>query len=118
MENFFYTDDFYPSLEELIEHLEETEVDAIEELPDDYEIEVSGSTLTPVIELTPQLIFDAIVDGVDFSEDNEESEADRLLKAITESFNAEKFSKLVPKLYYENHEKHIITKQDLLDYTK
>jgi len=113
MENFFYKDDFYTDLESFIHENFEDESE-IHELEEDKLFLCRSGKLEPIIELSVEWIINRI-DDERFSENNSDSELDKIAKALT-GLDYEKINELMPKLFYENYkEKFTITKQDLLD---
>ncbi len=117
MENFFYNDTFYPNIEDFISDLFEDDNDIIINLPDNEIYECEGTDLEPVFNMDWEKMEDLLCSVYEerLSEDTTDRELDKIRKAITESFDFDKFKELLPKFYYPSGEKFTITKQDLLD---
>lgn len=109
-EPFFYNDDFYYSIDELIDKIVSEDCD-INDLPEDYKIEATKAQLLPIIQYKAENLADM---AEEFSEYNGEQEYEEILKAIEKHCDFEKLNSEIPKLWYENYsEKFTITKNDL-----
>lgn len=115
MENFFYNDEFYPDLGELMIALDIEDED-VEKMEDTWAIEAWGSSLERLVVLSPDWIVDRI-DSERFTEEGDE--ADKIAK-ILEQVDWKKINEQIPELYYEGPKssKFIITKNDLLEFVK
>lgn len=114
MENFFYNYEFYRDLDNLIDSLTEE----VQDLPNDWEIECNGSILEPIITLCSDWIVERIDDDR-FSEDNVDSEYEKIKSAISKNINFDFVNSLIPEVYYmDRNVKFKITKKDLLEWVK
>jgi hypothetical protein len=113
IENFVVNDNFYSTISDYIE-LQEDGVDIID-LPNDWSIEVELTELEKVFYFDEYGILDLMErdDTSRLGDDNDEVR-DEIRELIKKSFDFEKFNSNVPKLYYTNGKKLIITKKDLL----
>jgi len=117
MENFFIDENFYSEVEDYLIDLE-LEKEDVEKLPDDYQVKVNEAELQPIFVLKEQWIVDAICEQTDHFEERFPEESDKVFEqiktAIRKSIDVNKLNELLPKLYYPNGKKGILTKQDLL----
>lgn len=104
----YYEDNHYLGLEQLAESLHDNE--QLDEL--ENEITVEETDLRPLFVLDADWIVDQISED-DQSEDGDELETVRQL--IHKHCDFTKVNELMPKLYYPNGKKFIISKKDLLD---
>jgi len=111
MENFFYDDKFFSDFGEFIELLEDENDCEINELPEDFSVELVESELKPILILS---IDDINIDSENYSEDNEESEEEDILKVLKENIDFEKINSLIPKNYHRTKNKQVLTKEILL----
>jgi len=114
MDNFFYSDDFYSDLGELMDALDLEEED-IPLLPDDYSLDCQESKKEKLVTLSNSWISERI-DEERFPEDGDWV-FDKVDKALSQ-IDYEKVNSMMPELYYESRVKFRITKQDLLNYIK
>ena len=112
MENFFYEDEFYSELSDLLDRLDLNDED-IADLPDDYKLECKESVLEPLVTLTSDWVSENISEER-FPEDND-SISYKVSKAL-EQIDFTKANEMMPKLYYATRTKFVITKKDILDY--
>jgi len=116
MENFFIEDEFFSTLDDLIDYIG---LD-VEELDDNWTTKVKLSELEPMFQFNEKFIVDAIINNTDLFEDRFPEDSDNAFKKIEEaiigSVDLEKLNKMIPSLYYPNCDYRIITKQDLLDF--
>lgn len=112
MEDFFYDEEFYSDIENLMSDLDLNTIEDVQNLEDDYSLECTKSIIEPIFTLSAQWILERI-DEERFSESG--NELDSLEKTITENIDFDKVNSLIPKLCYETKEKFQITKQDLLN---
>lgn len=110
MENFFYDDKFYGYFEDFIEDIEEEYDCEIEDLPEDFSVEVSESELKPILILS---IDDINIESENYSDENEDNESDEILKVLKENIDFEKINSLIPKNYHRA-KKVVLTKEQLL----
>lgn len=113
MENFFYDDEFYSEICDLLEAMDIEDGKENEQIEDDWSIECFESVLEPLVTLN----YDWIVDRVNeerFPEDNDRV-SQQFSKAI-ESIDFTKANELMPKMYYQTRKKFTITKADILEY--
>jgi len=111
MENFFYDDKFYGYFEDFIESIEEENDCEINELPEDFSVELGESELKPILILS---IDDINIDSENYSEDNEDWEQENILKVLKENIDFEKINSLMPKNYHRTKNKQVLTKEMLL----
>ncbi|HWY09702.1 MAG TPA: hypothetical protein VN026_00180 [Bacteroidia bacterium] len=111
-ENFLYNDEFYTDLDQLIDYVEDNEC-KIEDLEDDWEIEVELTAKEGIVKLDAKWITDKI-DDERLSEDGDEIE--RATKILNKYVDFNLINELMPKLFYPSGEKVVLTKEDLLEY--
>ena len=109
-ESFFIDDEFYDD----IYHYAESMDGEIEDLEDDWAIQVTACELQPLVTLTPDWIVERICEER-FSEDNSDQEYEKIIKALKQCIDFDKLNSLMPKLNYATREKYFITKTDLLE---
>lgn len=121
MENFFLDTDFFSDIDELLEHLE-IEEGEVQDLPEDFFVEVIPGNLEPIFKLDIKLIREAIIEACEvafedrFPEDSPSVDK-QIETAINQSVNVEKLNKCLPSLYYPEYGKTVkITKADILEY--
>ena len=119
MENFFYNDKFYSSIEEYLidvyeEHDDEELLKILNALSENYTLVVKESSLEPVFQLTPDWILDHI-DEERYTEEG--TEYDKIYNEL-KKVDFTDFNSKVPKLYYESRMNFKITKADLLEAVK
>ncbi len=112
MENFFYKDNFYRDFDSLIEYLEEDET--IEELEDDWKIDIQLTDEEPIIQFDTQMLLELVQEDRMSEEGNELGKLRKVLEKYKIDFD--KINAEVPKLHYVNSTKVQITKKDLLEY--
>lgn len=113
MDNFFYDDEFYSELGDLLEDLEIGE-DNAPLLPDDYCLNCVASVKEPIFELNADWIGERI-DEERFPEESEDIST-RIQKVLNANIDFEKVNAALPKLYYPTKEKFKITKQNIIEY--
>ena len=118
MENFFYNDNFYSDLGELIDYLD---LDP-ETMEGDWVINCEATTLEKIFVMDKKFITDAIVNKTDRWEDRFPEESDdlftRIEKAISNAIDIDKLNEGLPSLHYANGTKFHITKADIIDWCK
>ena len=112
MENFFYGEEFYREIGDLIDDISETE--DLSDISEDWKITCEYATLEPIFKLDADWIMNRINDER-FSEEGRESDD---VYEILNQLDYSQVNERMPKLYYPNGKKFDITKQDLLDYCK
>lgn len=115
MENFFYNDDFYSDLNDLIDSLE-IDIDRLEE---DWSILVEQCSLEKIFTFKEKFITETILEATDTWEDRFPEDSDRtfdkIKEAIKQGIDIEKMNNLLPSLWYPNGKKVTITKKDLIE---
>lgn len=118
MENFFIEDRFYTELSDLIDEMD-LDDEMVQNLPDDWSIEVEDSNLEKMFVFKERFVIDSIVERTDQWEDRFPEEPDRvnekIEKAIKAGIDIDKINELLPSLYYPNGKKYTITKKDLIE---
>lgn len=121
MENFFYCDNFYSDISDLMDELEIDE-DNVNDLPGDWEVEVEDTTKEKIFVFEKQSVSDAIIETTDRWEERFPEESESTFKQIESAIKAgidiDKINELLPSLYYANGEMSIITKDDLIGWCK
>ena len=116
MQNFFYNDNFYSDLGELIDYLELEP----ETLEDDWIINCKETTLQKIFVMKKEFAIDAIVSQTDIWEDRfpeySEDLFTRIEKAIGDAIDIDKLNEGLPSLHYANGTKFHITKADIVEY--
>lgn len=108
-ENFFVDGKFYKTIEQFVED-ELCDVE-IENLSEDYEVKCERSSLLPIIQYNAEMIAEM---AEEFSEENCDDEYETILEAVRQCVDFEKLNSMIPKLYYGNVERFVLTKKDLL----
>ena len=111
MENIFYIGNFYPELLLLCDDNEWDE-DFLNSQPDDFEITVEGSQLEVFFDFSVAFITENIDEERMSESENEMDQTEQVLK---DNIDFERINALLPKLYYADGSKYIITKKDLLE---
>lgn len=112
LEIFYYGDAFYEDIYGLINDLDIE--DKINELPDDYVINVYECELRPIVKFTSEYITD-MVDDDSYSENNYENEYDKIKEALDKCVDFKKLNSLIPELWFPTNDIRTITKADLLE---
>ncbi len=115
MENFFYDNEYYDSIEDLIYKLVDSE-DEIYELDDDFEIKCYPAKLEPLQEIDEYWLLERMDE--DRFPENDERTDDEILKILRENIDFKKINEAMPKLWYESYPPFILRKEDLIDYIK
>ncbi len=105
MENFFYEDKFYSSLEEMAEDFE----DMLQEMADDETFTCNYADHEPIVELSVDWIIDRIDDR--FPDDNDDKVYLKTRKVL-ENIDFDKINSMLPKCYYGG-KTFVITAKDL-----
>lgn len=121
-ENFFYNDDFFRDMEDLMDDLNLKAEADIYSLPDDWKIEAVESNLEKMFVLTNEYVIEAILGRTDIFEERFPEDdftcLNELRKVIPKCIDIEKMNQAVKELYYPNGKKITITKSDLIEYIK
>lgn len=123
MENFFYNENFHLDLDSLLCDLGLYEEKDVQELPDDWSINIQMATLEPVCQLNGDELIEVIIDYIEdtfierFPEDSDKT-FDKIKQALIHGVYTNEINEAMPRLYYPNQEFQTITKQDLLEYIK
>ena len=90
----------------------------IENLNNNWSIEIELADLEPCIKIDLKRLFELIYDDNEerFGEDFDDSDELKIKNCLRESIDFDKLNDLMPKYYYPNGETLTITKQDLIDY--
>lgn len=115
MENFFIDEDFCGDLSDLMDMFDIKEP---KNLKDDWTQKVDLAELEPVINLTPKKLLEILLNENEerLGENFDGKDEDRIMKCLTESIDFDKMKELMPKFYYPNGKRAVVTKQDLIDY--
>lgn len=118
MENFFIDENFFYGIDDLITHLDLDDNSAIDELEEDWSIEVEAGIQEPMFVLKAADIEEMLFNNNEdrYSEDSPQSE--QIIKALNECVDFEKLNSKIPVLWFGGGEKFTITKADLLEYIK
>lgn len=120
-ECFFIDENFYTDLGDLMTGYEIDE-DKVEELPDDWAVNVEEASLEKIFTLKEDFVIDAIMDSTDPWEERFPEESDstfeKIRNAVKQSIDIKKMNDLLPSLYYPNGKKSVITKADLVEWCK
>lgn len=115
MENFFTeSDDFFRDIEDYC-GFHELEKEIVEKYPDDWQKEVLFTFEEPIEKLCADWIAEKFDDGR-FSEDNFHDEYDEVVKVLNENIDFKKINDLLPRMYYPNGKKGLLTKKVLMEY--
>ena len=121
MENLFYDDVFFSDLSEVMDYFDIDE-DELHQLEDDWSVELEGSKEEHLFQLTEDFVIDAIMEKTEHWEDRFPEESDRTTKelrgSIKSGIDINKINQAIPKLFYPNGKKVIVTKQEIIDYCK
>ena len=113
LENIFYNEKYYSELSEICED-NDWEKQDVENLKDDYSMEVFIAKQEPLTQLDANFIIERICEER-FSENNVENEVDTIKKLLNENMDFEKINNEMPKLWYETRTRVHVTKQMLLE---
>lgn len=115
MENFFYDDKFIGDLSDLMDTLD---IEDPKDLVDDWTCRVELTELEPIFKTDAKKMFELLCDCNEerIGEDFDNSDEEKITKAIATSFDFEKLKELLPKYYFPQSKFKVITKQDLIDY--
>ncbi len=111
MENIFVDDRFFSDMESLLEWIEDNEDCTIEELPEDYVIDVNESTKEKLVTFSAEWMVNRI-DEERFSEDGDEQSD--ICKILEDCIDFDKINSKIPELYYPKYKSIKMTKEDLL----
>lgn len=121
MENFYFSDRFHNDMETLFEELFDDESE-VNDLEDDWSINVMTSKEEKVFEMTERFIIDSVLNKTDKFEDRLpfddclfEQVMDGIKDALKKGLNIEKINESMPTCFYKDV-KAKITKKDFLDY--
>lgn len=107
-------DRFYNDINEVIDDIIDWEDKELEELPDDYAIEVGCCDLKPIFQLDSEklkeILFDVFIDNS--SEDGEEW--DKVESVLQKHIDFEVLNNDIPKLWFPNGETETFTKDELI----
>ncbi|MEA4975420.1 MAG: hypothetical protein VB046_06760 [Paludibacter sp.] len=111
---YYYNDDFYSEIEEIIEDLD------LDKMKEDETIRVENSTLEPIVTLSAELIAESLDDYLcdRYSELYAEEECKEIIKALNDNIDFNKLNSQLPKLYYPNNTFKVLTKSDLITLRK
>ncbi len=116
--NFFIEEKFYSGIDVLIDDILYDEDCEIEDLDENYEIEIGLTDLEPIFKLEMDFVVSTIMQNTDrWAERFPESDDDldkEIEEAIKASIDIDKLNSLLPKLYYPNGKYKKLTKKDLL----
>lgn len=111
--NFFIDENFYEDLDDYCEQ-KDYDIWNIEDLPYDYTENCQYATLEVSIETVDlDSLALLIIDDNDHRLGEDDSFHDEIKKAFKECFDKDLFLSKVPKLYYPNGQKFVLTKQDI-----
>jgi len=118
IENFFYGDRFCYDLSDLVDIL--TDGDDLEDIDDDWSIEVEESKLEKMFTMDKDFIVKSIVDNTERWDDRFPEDDSQVFKdiraAIEDAVDIDKLNTNLPSLYYPTGNKVCITKEDLVGY--
>jgi hypothetical protein len=129
MENFFYNENFYSDLSELMNDIgfmllinfQNDEIaksvlfsDSINELKDDWQIKVELADLEPIFEVDADTLCQLLADANEDRLTENFGEEQEVLSALKECIDFEKLKEKLPKLYYPNGKFVCISKKDLI----
>jgi hypothetical protein len=111
---YYYNDDFYSDIEEIIEDWD------LDEMKEDETIRVENSNLEPIITLTADLIAESLEVHLDerHSELHAEREYKEIVKALNDNIDFDKVNSQLPKLFYPNNTFEVFTKAELITLRK
>lgn len=96
-ENFFWGEDFYSELWDLIDYFDRNEI--WEEFQENESIKLYQATEEPIIVFNADIIAENL-DSQRFSEHEDEKEFKIILKALNECIDFDKLNSMIPKLWY------------------
>lgn len=115
-DGFWHNEVWFEELYQLIEeHFEEIENDNVRSLPDDFTIECYLSKTEKIVDFNIDFIIDKIEDLKRFPEDDCYSEFDTVAALLEKYINFEAINKEMPECHYQQEEKIIFTKQDIIN---
>lgn len=108
-------DSFFKDIDGVIDHVIYTEDKELEDLPDDYTVEVELCDLEPIFQLDSQKLYEILSDVFDerCSEDGDEwGDVEPILK---KHIDFEALNKDIPSLWFPNGEVETFTKAQLIE---
>ena len=115
--NFFIDDTFYADIENYLMYNDLT-IEDIQELPEDYTLEVEETTLEQMFQFEIEGIKNAVMEMTNRWEDRFPSDSARveqkIRNAIFKSVDLGKLNSMIPSLYYPNGKKIKVNKHVLL----
>jgi hypothetical protein len=120
METFYYNDNLYSELSELVDYLEITEENIDDFLNKDNLLEVYECDLEPIITVDDGFIEELVDQHTEerLSEENCDNEHAKILLLFKENINVQKINEAMPKLWYSTDRKLYFTKAEILDVIK
>ncbi len=109
----YYNDNFYETVQELSEHLFETDRE-ITNLPEDYRLAVKECDTEPLVIFTPDMIMERCIDEERLPEEAE-SQLETIRQALKSCIDFEKLNALVPECWYPSRKTTFLTKQDFIN---
>lgn len=107
-------DRFYNDINEIIDDIIDWEGKELEELPDDYTIEVGLCTLEPIFQLNSEKLQEILLDSFEDRSSEDGDEWDKVESVLQKHINFEALNNDIPKLWFPNGETEIFTKDELI----
>ena len=109
---YYYNENFYSEVEEIIEDLD---LDCMDE---NETLKVENCDLEPIITLTAKLIVDSLENHLEerHSENCAEIEYNRIVAVLKQNIDFDKINSELPKLWYPNNTFETFSKAQLLSF--
>jgi hypothetical protein len=120
MTNFYYDEEFYEDLHDLAKRFDVYNTEDLNELEDDWSVEIELTNLEPVFEINSDILCELLCEKNEerLGEDEATTEdtIGEITKALNECIDFEKLKQLLPQFCYPNCVFKTITKADLVCY--
>ena len=115
MENFFYEEEFCGDLGDLMDYFD---IEEPKHLKDDWTCKIEMAELEPCIKLNVKQLYEMLMNQNEerFGENFDNDDEAKIIKCLSDSIDFDKLKELMPKFYYPNGVKKVVTKQDLIGY--
>lgn len=111
-------DRFFDEIEDVIEHIIEVEDKELEDLPDDYTIEVECCNHEPIFQLDSSSLYDMLVNNFEERSSEDGEEWGGIEEILKKHIDFESLNKRIPKLWFPNGRVEIYSKNQLIELNK
>lgn len=105
---------YFNDIDDVIDHVIYTEEKELEELPDDYTIEVGCCDLEPIFQLDSQKLYEILFDVFEERSSEYGDEWDKVEPILKKHIDFESLNKDIPSLWFPNGEVETFTKAQLI----